>query len=96
MRIRNYCAGATPIQRYTDSVPNLTITVDAETLRRARVRAVQRGESVNAMLAEALRRYADDTRPGDVFAAIESIADAHAAGTESGARTWTRDDLQRA
>jgi hypothetical protein len=76
-------------------VPNLTITVDAETLRRARVRAVQRGESVNAMLAEALRRYADDTRSGDVFAAIEAVADAHAVGAESGERTWTRDDLHR-
>ena len=76
-------------------MPNLTITVDAETLRRARVRAVQRGESVNAMLAEALRRYADDTRPGDVFAAIEAVADAHGLGSESGHRTWTRDDLQR-
>lgn len=76
-------------------MPNLTITVDAETLRRARVRAVQRGESVNAMLAEALRRYADDTRAGDVFAAIEAVADAHDLGTESGERTWTREDLQR-
>ncbi len=76
-------------------MPNLTITVDAETLRRARVRAVQRGESVNSMLAEALRRYADDTRPGDVFAAIEAVADAHALGSESGERTWTREDLQR-
>ena len=76
-------------------MPNLTITVDAETLRRARVRAVQRGESVNAMLAEALRRYADNTRPGDVFAAVEAVADAHSLGTDSGARSWTRDDLQR-
>jgi hypothetical protein len=76
-------------------VPNLTITVDAETLRRARVRAVQRGESVNAMLAEALRRYADDTRPGDVFASIEAVADAHRLGSDSGERTWSRDDLQR-
>jgi len=76
-------------------VPNLTITVDAETLRRARVRAVQRGESVNAMLAEALRRYADNTGPGDVFAAIEAVADAHGLGVESGERTWSRDDLHR-
>jgi hypothetical protein len=56
---------------------------------------VQRGESVNAVLAEALRRYADDTRPGDVFAAIEAVADAPGPGPESGERTGTRDDLQR-
>jgi hypothetical protein len=47
------------------------------------------------MLAEALHRYADDTRPGHVFAAIEAVADAHALGSESGERTWTREDLQR-
>jgi post-segregation antitoxin (ccd killing protein) len=86
---------ATRVRCYTGDVPNLTITVDAETLRKARVRAVQRGESVNAMLAEALRRYADDLRPGDVFAAIEAVADAHEVGTDSGGRNWTRDDLHR-
>ncbi|HEX5086797.1 MAG TPA: hypothetical protein VFV89_03250 [Nocardioides sp.] len=74
-------------------MPNLRITVDAETLKRARARAAQHGESVNAMLAEALRRYADDTRPDDVFASIEAVADAHALGRDSGERTWIRDDL---
>ena len=39
---------------------NLTITVDEETLKRARVRAIERGESVNQYLADRLREYADD------------------------------------
>lgn len=40
---------------------NLTITVDAETLKRARIRAIERGESVNQVLAQRLREYAANT-----------------------------------
>ncbi|MBM3686893.1 MAG: hypothetical protein FJW85_07835 [Actinobacteria bacterium] len=39
---------------------NLTITVDEETLRRARIRALEEGSSVNAVLREYLSRYAED------------------------------------
>jgi hypothetical protein len=39
---------------------NLTITVDEATLKRARIRAIERGESVNKFLAEQLRKYAED------------------------------------
>jgi plasmid stability protein len=74
---------------------NLTISVDAEILQRARLRAAERGESVNALLAEALRCYAGTTRPGEVFAAIEAMADAFAPGSEGRGRHWTRTDLQR-
>ncbi len=38
---------------------NLTITVDEQTLRRARIRALEEGTSVNAVLREHLERYAD-------------------------------------
>ena len=43
---------------------NLTISVDDELLRRARVRAAQLGTSVNAVLREYLRTWAgqDDRR----------------------------------
>ena len=37
---------------------NLTITVDDETLRRARIRALSQGTSVNAVLRELLESYA--------------------------------------
>lgn len=40
---------------------NLTISVDDETLKRARIRAIEQGESVNRVLAERLREYADTT-----------------------------------
>jgi hypothetical protein len=38
---------------------NLTITVDEEVLRKARMRALAEGTSVNAILAEYLEAYAD-------------------------------------
>ncbi len=37
---------------------NLTIVVDAETLKRARIRALEEGTSVNAVLREFLEGYA--------------------------------------
>lgn len=37
---------------------NLTITVDDEVLKRARIRALERGESVNQFLAQQLSEYA--------------------------------------
>lgn len=37
---------------------NLTITVDEEALKRVRVRALEEGTSVNAMLRERLEEYA--------------------------------------
>lgn len=73
---------------------NLTITVDAETLKRARVRAIERGESVNAYLAEQLRRYANDDqreRQRQTAARLASIADGMTAG--SGGQRWTRESL---
>ncbi len=37
---------------------NLTITVDGEALKRARIRALEEGTSVNAVLRERLEEYA--------------------------------------
>ncbi|HJQ29143.1 MAG TPA: hypothetical protein VJ827_07360 [Rubrobacter sp.] len=37
---------------------NLTITVDEETVKRARIRALEEGTSVNALLREYLEDYA--------------------------------------
>lgn len=76
---------------------NLTITVDPETLRRARIRALERGESVNSYLADALRRYAgpDLDRQAEALGRLDAIADKARVGSPEGGRTWTRDDLHR-
>jgi post-segregation antitoxin (ccd killing protein) len=78
-------------------VANLTITVDEDTLRRARIRAVERNESVNAYLAEALRQYAEAAVPESVVIAdLARLADEHGVGTAGQGRAWRRDDLHRA
>ena len=74
---------------------NLTITVDDDTLRRARIRALERNESVNAYLGEMLRRYAYRAGSGQVMERIGAIADTHQAGKAGTGRDWTRDDLYR-
>lgn len=74
---------------------NLTITVDAETLKRARIRAIERGESVNSYLADQLRQYADaDTeiaRQNAVAERLVRLSEKYAG--DSGDRTWTREEL---
>ena len=49
---------------------NLTIAVDDDVLRRARVRAAEQGTSVNAVLREELVRYAD---PAGSDRAVEEL-----------------------
>jgi plasmid stability protein len=71
---------------------NLTITIDEETLRRARIRALERGTSVNAVLRDYLESFAG-TRSAQ-SAAIDSILDrSHRVNGRRGGRTWTRDEL---
>lgn len=72
---------------------NLTLTVDEETLRRARIRALEQGTSVNALVREYLRQLAGRSTSADGIA--EFFAATRGAGAGSGAegRTWTRDEL---
>lgn len=68
---------------------NLTLVVDEDVLRRARVRALQQGTSVNALVRAYLARVAGESeaRQGmdEFFTTV--------AGAGSGGRTWTRDEL---
>jgi len=74
-------------------VANLTISVDDEVLKRARIRALQQDTSVNALLRDYLIAYG---QAGSAVAALEEFA---AIGRESGGssgdagRRWTRDEL---
>lgn len=77
------------------TVANLTITVDDATLKRARLRALQRDESVNAYLAGALRRYADADDAGERMSRVLEFAEASTYGTGRHGRTWTRDESHR-
>lgn len=74
---------------------NLTITVDEETLKRARIRAIERGESVNAYLGEVLRRYAAVATQVEAFAEADAVADAYPSSSGASGRTWSREELHR-
>lgn len=81
-------------QRYTGRMVNLTISVDDQVLRRARIRALQRNESVNRYLAETLERYADgddDSAASALIALARSVNTGHVGE----GRGWTREELHR-
>lgn len=72
---------------------NLTITVDDATLRRARVKAVEQGTSVNAVLREELNRFAGDDSKNSIAAEILAVADAIAGSSGPEGHNWSREDL---
>ena len=75
---------------------NLTITVEDLLLRRARLKALENGTSVNRVLAEFLEQYVGGHEAN--LAARRAIV-AHARsvaglfGSGPGGRTWTREEL---
>ncbi|HHW83681.1 MAG TPA: hypothetical protein GX743_07725 [Actinomycetales bacterium] len=73
---------------------NLTISVDDATLKRARMRALERNETVNGYLAEVLRRYAGEGPEGPTEAILEA-ARRSTASSGQGGRTWSREDAHR-
>lgn len=72
---------------------NLTITVDDEVLRRARIRALSQGTSVNAVLREFLESYAGSDIEAGARDRLAKLARASTASSGPGGRTWTRDDV---
>ncbi|MCC6609248.1 MAG: ribbon-helix-helix protein, CopG family [Burkholderiales bacterium] len=71
---------------------NLTITVDDDLLKRARLKALAQGSSVNAVLRQFLEQFAgaDEARQ----AAIDDVlALSRASKANSQGRRWTRDEL---
>ncbi len=56
---------------------NLTLSIDSEILRKARIRALEQGTSVNALV----REY------------VETLDIAADGGSGSGGRSWTREKL---
>jgi aspartate 1-decarboxylase len=81
-------------------VANLTISVDDEILKKARIKALEQGTSVNAILAERLAAYASQnaaqaraTRALIALAAANRKSGGKARAKTRGGRRWTRDDL---
>jgi len=69
---------------------NLTIVVDDQVLQRARIRALQHGTSVNALLRDYLVSFAGDTDARVALAEFHDLADRVQVKST---RSWTRDEL---
>jgi hypothetical protein len=72
---------------------NLTITVDEDLLRRARIRALEQGTSVNALLAEYLESYAGSMTAMKALRDVARMARNSRSGSGRGGRRWTREEL---
>ena len=71
---------------------NLTITVDDESLKKARIRALQEGTSVNALLREFLDSYSGVSREQrEAVSLIVGLS--RASQSRRGGLKWTRDEL---
>jgi plasmid stability protein len=70
----------------------LTIAIDDEVLKRARLRATEEGTSVNAVVRDHLERYAG-SRSAQEQALDELLSLSRAAQPHRRTRTWTRDEL---
>ncbi len=72
---------------------NLTLTVDADVLRRARIRALERDTSVNAVVRDFLEGFAGAERERDALRTVGELLDGAGAGSGPRGRTWTREEL---
>ncbi|HEY2078087.1 MAG TPA: DUF6364 family protein [Streptosporangiaceae bacterium] len=72
---------------------NLTLAIDEQILRRARMHAMQRGTSVNALVRDYIARLAGESEAADGVAEFLSLVSGAGASSGRGGRTWTRDDL---
>ena len=71
---------------------NLTIVVDDDTLKRARIRAIQENTSVNAVLRDYLTAYAGaDRHRAEACEWLLALSRACTSGR--GGATWTREEL---
>lgn len=70
---------------------NLTITVQDELLKRARMRALEENTSVNAVLRKFLESYVDTTRQRRAVERLLALSRTVQAGR--GNARWTRDEL---
>ena len=72
---------------------NLTITIDERLLKQARMRALEDGTSVNAVLRDYLARYAGVGDTAEALAGFGRLARRVGASSGPRGRTWTRDEL---
>lgn len=78
---------------YTGFVANLTIAVDEELLRRARIRALELDTSVNAFLREKLEEFVSSDDVATARREVAELAREAQSGGDADGRSWTREEL---
>jgi hypothetical protein len=72
---------------------NLTLSVDARTLEKARITAASMGLSVNELVRRYLEQLAGEPDSGDTFRELKELCLTR--GGHSAGQTWRREDLHR-
>ncbi|TVR21809.1 MAG: hypothetical protein EA389_14340 [Ilumatobacter sp.] len=72
---------------------NLTLTIDDELLRRARIRALELGTSVNAVVRTQLEAFAGGEIASEAMGRFAELAASATSGSGPEGRRWTRDDV---
>lgn len=72
---------------------NLTLTIDDDLLKRARMRALERDTSVNALVREYLEQVVSEDAGVDPLNGFLALSASAAAGSGPGGRAWTREEL---
>lgn len=71
---------------------NVTLAIDDEVLRKARIRALEQHTTVNAVIRRYLESFAAD-EPERAVTEFLSLAEHSRASSGPEGRTWTRDEL---
>lgn len=72
---------------------NVTITIDDDTLRRARIHALEHGTSLNAIVRSYLERLVGDDPSKEAGAALVALSEEVSGSSGPEGRTWRREDL---
>jgi len=74
---------------------NITLTIDDDVLRRARIRALEQHTSVNALVRGYLAAFGGHSPASEGIAAFLSLAERTSASSGAQGRSWTRDDAHQ-
>ncbi len=72
---------------------NVTISIDGELLKRARIRAIEQGTSVNGLIREYLMTLAGAPPLKQAMDEVIDLARRSSGGSGPSGRNWTREDL---
>jgi plasmid stability protein len=72
---------------------SLTLSIDEQLLKRARIRALERDTSVNALVRDYLQRLVTEESRSHGMAPFLELTESLHAGSGSQGRRWTREEL---